>query len=83
MKTGNEKSIKIAYKKLCEITLTPKDFEKSNNYGWWINAIDRMKNQTKLPDIIELAKLMIQFINDIDSVVKYTIQDYLLIIANG
>ena len=83
MKTGNEESVKIAYKKLCEITLTPKDFEKSNNYGWWINAIDRIKNQTKLPDIIELAKLMLQFINDIDSVVKYTIQDYLLIIANG
>ena len=83
MKTRNEESVKIAYKKLCEITLTPKDFEKSNNYGWWLNAIDRMKKQTKLPDIIELAKLMMQFINDIDSVVKYTIQDYLLIIANG
>ena len=83
MKTGNEESVKIAYKKFCEITLTPNDFEKSNNYGWWLNAIDRMKKQTKLPDIIELAKLMIQFINDIDSVVKYTIQDYLLIIANG
>lgn len=83
MKTGNEKLVKIAYKKLCEITLSPKDFEKSNNYGWWLNAIDKMKKQTKLPDIIELAKLMMQFINDIDSVVKYTIQDYLLIIANG
>lgn len=83
MKTGNEESVKIAYKKLCEITLSPNDFEKSNNYGWWLNAIDRMKKQTKLPDIIELAKLMMQFINDIDSVVKYTIQDYLLIIANG
>lgn len=83
MKTMNEESIKVAYKKLCEITLSPKDFEKSNNYGWWINAIDRMKKQTKLPDIIELARLMLQFINDIDSVIKYTIQDYLLIIAKG
>lgn len=83
MKTRNDEQIKIAYKKLCEVQLQPSDFAKNGNYGWWINAIDRLKKQTKIPDIIELSKMMVQFINDIDGVVKYTIQDYLLIITKG
>ena len=83
MKTRNDESIKMAFKKLCEVKLQPSDFEKSGNYGWWLNAIERLKNQTKIPDIIELCKIMLSFINDIDSVIKYTIQDYLLIITKG
>lgn len=79
----NDEQIKIAYKKLCETPLSLKDFEKSGNYGWWINAIERMKKQTKIPDIVELAKLMLSFINDIDGVIKYTIEDYLMIITKG
>lgn len=83
MKTKNDESIKIAYKKLCEIQLQPNDFSKNGNYGWWLNAIDRLKKQTKIPDIIEFCKIMLQFINDIDGVIKYTIQDYLLIITKN
>ena len=83
MKTQNNESIKIAYKKLCEVQLQPTDFEKNSNYGWWLNVIDRLKQQTKIPDIIELCKMMLQFINDIEGVIKYTIQDYLLIITKG
>ena len=83
MKTQNIDSIKIAYKKLCKIQLQPNDFSKNSNYGWWLNVIDRLKHQTKIPDIIELCKMMLQFINDIEGVIKYTIQDYLLIITKG
>lgn len=83
MKTRNDESIKIAYKKLCEVELQPSDFGKNSNYGWWLNVIDRLKNQTKIPDIIELCKMMLSFIGDIEGVISYTIQDYLLIITKG